>query len=142
LLNSYWPLVAPAYLGDAFFIFLLRQFFLTIPPDLSDAARVDGARELQIFWWIVLPLAVPALATVALFSFMNSYTDFLTPLIYLNNDRLWTLSLGMTGYVSRNGADWSGLMAAAVLFTLPMIVLFFLSQRAFIQGITMSGLKG
>lgn len=141
-LNSYWPLVAPAYLGDAFFIFLLRQFFLTIPPDLSDAARVDGARELQIFWWIVLPLAVPALATVALFSFMNSYTDFLTPLIYLNNDRLWTLSLGMTGYVSRNGADWSGLMAAAVLFTLPMIVLFFLSQRAFIQGITMSGLKG
>lgn len=141
-LNSYWPLVAPAYLGNAFFIFLLRQFFLTIPPDLSDAARVDGARELQIFWWIVLPLAVPALATVALFSFMNSYTDFLTPLIYLNNDRLWTLSLGMQGYVSRNGADWSGLMAGAVLFTLPMIVLFFLSQRAFIQGITMSGLKG
>ncbi len=141
-LNSYWPLVVPAYLGDAFFIFLLRQFFLTIPPELSDAARVDGARELQIFWWIILPLTVPALATVALFSFMNSYTDFLTPLIYLNNDRLWTLSLGMTGYVSRNGADWSGLMAGAVMFSVPMIILFFLSQRAFIQGITMSGLKG
>lgn len=141
-LNSYWPLVVPAYLGDAFFIFLLRQFFLTIPPELSDAARVDGAHELQIFWLITLPLAIPALATVALFSFMNSYTDFLTPLIYLNNDRLWTLSLGMTGYVSRNGADWSGLMAGAVMFTVPMIVLFFLSQRAFIQGIAMSGLKG
>ncbi len=141
-LNSYWPLVVPAYLGDAFFIFLLRQFFLTIPPELSDAARVDGAREIQIFWSITLPLAIPALATVALFSFMNSYTDFLTPLIYLNDDRLWTLSLGMTGYVSRNGADWSGLMAGAVMFTVPMIVLFFFSQRAFIQGITMSGLKG
>jgi multiple sugar transport system permease protein len=141
-LNTYWPLVVPAYLGDAFFIFLLRQFFLTIPPELSDAARVDGARELEIFWWIILPLAVPGIATVALFSFMNSYTDFLTPLIYLNNDRLWTLSLGMQGYLSRNGADWSGLMAGAVLFTLPMIILFFASQRAFIQGITMGGLRG
>lgn len=141
-LNSYWPLVAPAYLGDAFFIFLLRQFFLTIPPDLSDAARVDGARELDIFWWVILPLAIPALATVALFSFMNTYTDFLTPLIYLNNEKLWTLSLGMQGYLSRNGADWSGLMAGAVMFTIPMIILFFLSQSAFIQGITMSGLKG
>ncbi len=141
-LNTYWPLVVPTYFGDAFFIFLLRQFFLTVPPELSDAARVDGARELEIFWWIVLPLAVPALATVALFSFMNTYTDFLTPLIYLNSDRLWTLSLGMQGYLSRNGADWSGLMAGAVMFTLPMVVLFFLSQRAFVQGITIGGLKG
>lgn len=141
-LNTYWPLVAPAYLGDAFFIFLLRQFFLTIPPELSDAARVDGAHELDIFWRIVLPLAVPALATVALFSFMNTYTDFLTPLIYLNNDQLWTLSLGMAGYLGRLGAKWNVLMAGAVLFTLPMIILFFFTQRAFIQGITMSGLKG
>jgi multiple sugar transport system permease protein len=141
-LNTYWPLVVPNYFGDAFFIFLLRQFFLTLPPELSDAARVDGARELEIFWWVVLPLAVPALATVALFSFMNTYTDFLTPLIYLNSDKLWTLSLGMQGYLSRNGADWSGLMAGAVMFTLPMIFLFFLTQRAFVQGITIGGLKG
>jgi multiple sugar transport system permease protein len=141
-LNTFWPLVAPAYLGNAFFIFLLRQFFLTIPPELADAARVDGAREIDIFSRIILPLAVPALATVALFSFMNTYTDFLTPLIYLNNDKLWTLSLGMSGYLGRLGAKWNILMAGAVLFTLPMIILFFFTQRAFIQGITMSGLKG
>lgn len=141
-LNSYWPLVAPAYVGDAFFIFLLRQFFLTIPPELADAARVDGARELDIFWRIILPLATPALATVALFSFMNTYTDFLTPLIYLNNKDYWTLSLGMAGYLGRLGAKWNVLMAGGVLFTVPMIVLFFFTQRVFVQGITMTGLKG
>jgi multiple sugar transport system permease protein len=141
-LNSYWPLVAPAYLGDAFFIFLLRQFFLTIPPELADAARVDGARELDIFWRIILPLATPALATVALFSFMNTYTDFLTPLIYLNNKDYWTLSLGMAGYLGRLGAKWNVLMAGGVLFTVPMIILFFFTQRVFVQGITMTGLKG
>ncbi|MGH2458427.1 MAG: ATP-binding protein [Chloroflexota bacterium] len=141
-LNTYWPMVLPAYLGNAFFIFLLRQFFLTIPPELADAARVDGARELDIFWRVVLPLATPALATVALFSFMNTYTDFLSPLIYLNNDKLWTLSLGMDGYLGRLGAKWNILMAGSVLFTLPMVILFFLTQRVFIQGITMSGLKG
>jgi multiple sugar transport system permease protein len=141
-LNSYWPLVVPAFLGDAFFIFLVRQFFMTIPTELSDAARVDGAREIDIFWRIALPLAVPALATVALFSFMNTYTDFLTPLIYLNNDRLWTLSLGMAGYLGRLGVQWNVLMAGAVLFTLPMVVLFFFTQRLFIKGITVGGLKG
>jgi multiple sugar transport system permease protein len=141
-LNSYWPLVVPAFLGDAFFIFLVRQFFMTIPQELSDAARVDGAREIDIFFRIAIPLAVPALATVALFAFMNTYTDFLTPLIYLNNDKLWTLSLGMAGYLGRLGVQWNILMAGAVLFTLPMIVLFFFTQRVFIKGITVGGLKG
>lgn len=140
--NTYLPLVIPAYLGSPFFIFLLRQFFMTIPNELSDAARVDGAREIDIFWRIVLPLAVPALATVALFAFINTYTDFLTPLIYLNNDSLWTLSLGMQGYLNNHGGDWGGLMAGSVMFTVPMIVLFFLSQRAFVEGINIGGLKG
>lgn len=140
--NTYWPLVVPTYLGSPFFIFLLRQFFLTIPPELSDAARVDGAREVDIFWHVVLPLAVPALATVALFSFIYTYTDFLTPLIYLNDDKLWTLSLGMQGYLHNHGGDWGGLMAGSVMFTLPMIVLFFISQRAFVEGINIGGLKG
>lgn len=137
------PLWVPAWLGSAFNIFLLRQFFLTIPFELSDAARVDGCSEFRIFRDIILPLAKPALAVVALFHFLHSWNDFLGPLIYLTDQRSFTLALGLQFYQSQHGGtEWNMLMAASTLVVLPVIVLFFFTQRTFIQGITVTGLKG
>jgi multiple sugar transport system permease protein len=129
-------------LRSAFNIFLLRQFFMTIPQELSEAARVDGANEFTIYWRVILPLAKPALATVALFQFIFAWNDFLGPLIYLNDQSLFTVSLGLQSYVSAYGTQFGMLMAAATVATLPIILLFFLTQKTFIQGITMTGLKG
>lgn len=136
------PLVVPHWLGTAFFIFMLRQFFLTIPLELSDAARIDGCSEWDIYRRVILPLSKPALATVGLFTFINAWNDFGGPLLYLNDERKATLSLGLQQFVSQHGAEWSLLMAASTLMTLPIILIFFFAQRTFIQGITMSGLKG
>jgi multiple sugar transport system permease protein len=136
------PLWVPAWLGSAFNIFLLRQFFMTIPFELSDAARVDGCSEFRIFRDIILPLAKPALAVVALFHFLHSWNDFLGPLIYLTDQRTFTLALGLQFYQSQHGGtEWNMLMAASTLVVLPVIVLFFFTQRTFIQGITVTGLK-
>jgi multiple sugar transport system permease protein len=140
-INTFLPLTVPAFFGDAFFIFLLRQFFLTIPFDLSDAARLDGASEFRIYRQIILPLAKPALATLAIFSFLWTYIDFLGPLIYLTDERTWTLSIGLTQFLGTYRQDWGGLMAASALFTIPVILLFFFTQRYFIQGIVTTGLK-
>lgn len=140
--NSFRPLIVPAYFGSAFYIFLLRQFFLTIPIDLSEAARIDGANELGIFTRIILPLTKPAIATVALFEFLAKYRDFLGPLIYLTDEQKYTLSIGLTMYSSQHSTEWSLLMAASVVMTTPIIVLFFLTQRTFVQGITLGGVKG
>jgi multiple sugar transport system permease protein len=142
LVGTPWPLMLPALTGSAFHIFLLRQFFLTIPRELSDAARIDGAWELQIFGHIILPLARPALAVVALFTFMGNWNDFLGPLVYLNKQETYTLAIGMYGFLSRVNSQWGPLMAAATLMVLPIVVLFFFTQRTFIQGITMTGMKG
>jgi len=137
------PLWVPAFFGGAFNIFLLRQFFLTIPQDLSDAARIDGCTEFGIFWRIVLPLSKPALAVVALFHFMFAWKDFMGPLIFLTDQRTYTLSLGLQFYQSQHGgSEWHYLMAAATLMILPIIVLFFFTQRTFIQGISTTGIKG
>jgi multiple sugar transport system permease protein len=136
------PLIVPTFFGSAFNIFLLRQFFMTIPQELSDAARVDGANEFVIFLRIMAPLAKPALATVALFQFIFAWNDFLGPLIYLNDQSLYTISLGLQSYVSSYGTQWALLMAASTVATLPIIILFFLTQRTFIQGIALTGLKG
>jgi multiple sugar transport system permease protein len=136
------PLVVPHFLGTAFYIFMLRQFFMTIPLELSDAARIDGCSEWGIYQRVILPLSRPALATVGLFTFINSWNDFLGPLIYLNDERKATLSLGLQQFVSQHGAEWSLLMAASTLMTLPIILLFFFAQRTFIQGITLTGVKG
>jgi multiple sugar transport system permease protein len=136
------PLVVPHFLGSAFYIFMLRQFFLTIPLELSDAARIDGCSEWGIYQRVILPLARPALATVGLFTFINAWNDFLGPLIYLNDERKATLSLGLQQFVSQHGAEWSLLMAASTLMTLPIILLFFFAQRTFIQGIALTGVKG
>lgn len=135
------PLIVPAFFGSAFNIFLLRQFFLTIPAELSDAARLDGCSDWAIFWRIILPLSKPALATVGLFTFIGNWNDFLGPLLYLNDERTYTLSLGLQRFVSQHGAEWAMLMAASTVMTLPIIVLFFFAQKTFIQGIATTGLK-
>ena len=144
--DSFLPLIVPAWLGGGpFFIFLMRQFFLAIPRDFDHAARVDGASDFQIFRQIMLPLATPAMATIAVFSFVLHWNDFLGPLIYLTSDRLYTVPLGLR-FMQTTGAagvsDVPALMAMSFLSTLPTIVLFFVAQKHFIQGIVTSGLKG
>ena len=141
-INTYLPLIAPAFLGNAFFIFLLRQFFLTIPKDLIDAARVDGCSTFRIYWQIVMPLSIPALATVALFTFMWSWNDFMGPLIYVVDEAKYTLSLGLAMFKGRFANRYGEMMAVSVLLTIPIIILFFFTQKTFIQGIKTSGMKG
>lgn len=137
------PLWIGAFFGNAFSIFLLRQFFLTIPKDLSDAARIDGCSEFRIYWQIMLPLCRPALMVVALFQFMYTWNDFLGPLIYLTDQKDFTLALGLQFFQSQQGGtEWHYLMAASTVVILPIIVLFFFTQRSFIEGISMTGLKG
>lgn len=137
------PLILPSFLGDAFSIFLLRQFFLTIPEELSDAARVDGASEWQIMTRVIVPLAKPAIAAVALFQFLYSWNDLFGPLLFVGtNQRLWTLTIALTEFQSRHGVEWNLTMAASVLVMLPVIVLFFLAQRVFVEGVTLTGVKG
>jgi multiple sugar transport system permease protein len=140
--DTYLPLIVPAFFGNAFFMFLLRQFFLTIPGELCDAVRVDGGSEWTIFTRIVLPLSVPVLATVALFAFINSWNDFLGPLIYLQTQSKYTLSIGLSMFLGSYGSQWSWLMAASAMVFIPIVVLFFFTQRTFIQGITLTGTKG
>jgi multiple sugar transport system permease protein len=142
LYNSFWAIIGPTFLGDAFFIFLLRQFFLTIPEQLFEAGRIDGLSHWGLFWQIALPLSRPALATVALFQFVQTWNDFSGPLLYLNDPQKFPLAYGLERFVSSYGDQTNLLLAAAVLFTLPIIVLFFLAQRTFIQGISTSGIKG
>jgi len=142
-IGTFKPLWVPAFCGSAFNIFLLRQFFLTIPTELSDAARIDGASELRIFWNLILPLSKPALAVVALFHFLYVWNDFLGPLIYLTDQKMFTLSLGLQFYQSQHGGtEWNLMMAAATIVVAPVILLFFFTQRTFIQGIQLTGLKG
>jgi multiple sugar transport system permease protein len=141
--GSYKPLIIPTFFGSSVFsTFLLRQFFMTIPQTLSDAARIDGANEFVIFSRIILPLAKPALATIALFQFIYAWNDFLGPLIYLDKSSLYPLSIGLSEFLGQYTTNWSWLMAASTVATLPMIVLFFLTQKTFIQGITLTGTKG
>lgn len=140
--GTYLPLVVPPFFGSAFAIFLLRQFFLTIPQELSDAARIDGCSEWRIFWQIIVPLSVPALATVALFAFIGAWTDFINPLVYLTDENTYTLAVGLQTFVGRHSSEWNLLMAAATVVTLPLMVVFFLTQRLFIEGITLTGIKG
>lgn len=136
------PLIVPAFFGSAFYVFLLRQFYMTIPNDLGEAARIDGCTEFGIYRRIVLPLSKPALAIVALFTFVSTWNDFLGPLIYLSDESQYTLSLGLQMFLSQHGAEWQKLMAASTIMILPVIVLFFLAQRTFIEGISLTGLKG
>jgi multiple sugar transport system permease protein len=141
LVGTFYPLWAGNLFGSAFYIFMLRQFFLSIPHDLSDAARIDGAGYFRIYWSIMLPLIKPALAAVAVFEFQAKWNDFLIPLIYLNRPSMYTMSLGLGTFRSEYETQWALLMAASVIFTVPMIALFFLAQRYFVTGVVSSGLK-
>jgi multiple sugar transport system permease protein len=140
--NSYNPLIVPAFFGNPFYIFLLRQFMLTIPKDLSDAARVDGANEFQIFLHVILPLTVPAVVVVAIFASIGAWNEFLTPLIYLQDENKYPLSIGLSLFRSTHDVSFNLLMAAATLVVIPVVLLFIFFQKFFIEGITVGGIKG
>jgi multiple sugar transport system permease protein len=142
LYNSLAALIAPTFLGDAFSIFLLRQFFLTIPEELSEAARLDGCSEWGVFWRIVLPLSKPALATLGIFVFLFSWNNFLWPLLVINSLEMKTLPLGLAYFLGQYTIYWNLLMVGATITLLPVLIVFFFAQRYFIEGITLTGLKG
>ncbi len=143
LVGTLWPVILPNWFGDAFSIFLLRQFFLTIPEEYLDAARVDGCGELRILFTVVTRLAKPALAAVALFSFLYTFNDFFLPLLYVGeNSHNWVLSIGLAQFRSFHQVQWNLTMAATLLVMAPVIILFFLAQRAFVEGVTLTGVKG
>ncbi|MET3941965.1 multiple sugar transport system permease protein [Paenibacillus sp. PvP094] len=141
-INTFLPLIVPSFFGSAYFIFLLRQFFRTIPKELDEAAIIDGCGPFRIFWNIMLPLIVPSLLTVAILSFMGSWNDFFGPLIYLNDTSKFTLSLGIQTFKGQNTMLWGPMMAASTMVITPLVVLFFFAQKYFVQGIATSGLKG
>jgi len=141
--GTFKPLWVASWFGSAFFIFLLRQFFLGLPKDLLDAARIDGCSELEILWNVVVPLSRPVIAMVALFTFLGTWKDFLGPLIYLNHESQFTLSLSLQAFASEHGGTpWHLLMAASTVFSLPLIVLFFFAMKTFIRSVAMTGIKG
>ena len=143
LTGSLWPLIIPTLFGDAFCIFLLRQFLLTIPSEYLDAARVDGCGEWRTLLRVVLPMARPGIAAAGLFQFFFSWNDYYGPLLYTSeNEKAWTLSLGLASFHSVHHVDWNLVTAATVLAMAPLIVIFFFAQRAFVQGITLTGFKG
>jgi multiple sugar transport system permease protein len=142
VLGTYFPLIAPAFLGNAFYIFMMRQFFMGLPSELTDAARVDGAGEFRIWWQIMLPLVKPALMVVAVFTFLGTWHDFFGPLIYVSDNQKYPLSLGLYAFRAQRTTEWALMMAAATLATLPLIAVFFFTQRYFLEGIKLTGLKG
>ncbi|MCH8294085.1 ABC transporter permease subunit [Candidatus Poribacteria bacterium] len=142
LYNTLEPLWVPSLFGSAFFIFLMRQFFMTLPKELEDAAKIDGCGYFGIYWRIMLPLVKPAMAAIAIFQFMNSWNDFMGPLIYVNSEEITTISLGLFQFTSQHSSEFGMLMAAASMMILPVIAIFFLAQRHFIEGVTLTGMKG
>jgi len=139
--DSFLPLIIPTFFANAYDVFLLRQFFRTIPEEMCDAARVDGASEWQIFTRIVLPLSVPVLATVTVFTFLWAWNDFTGPLLFLTSPRNFTMALGLQDFQSQRSMIWNQLMAASVVFTVPIVIAFFFAQKTFIQGIKLTGSK-
>ncbi len=144
LVNTLFPLWVPNLFGSAFYIFLIRQFYLTIPNDLKEAALLDGASHFRVFWTIMLPLVRPAIVTVLLFEFVAKWNDYLTPLIYLNDPEKYTLAVGVASFLKQPGLEsrWDLWMAGSVMMTLPTIILFFLAQKQFIEGIAAGAVKG
>ena len=141
-INTFLPLIVPWFFGGAFYIFMLRQFFIGIPMELSDAARIDGCNHLSIWWRIILPLSRPALTTVAIFTFMFTWNDFIGPLLYLSKESLYTLQVGLQYFRDQYQVAWQELMAASTVVLTPTLVIFFLGQRLFVEGVTLTGLKG
>ena len=142
LVNTLWPLILPAWFGYPFFIFLLRQFFMSIPHELDDAARIDGASSFGIFTNIILPLSKPALAAVAIFAFIGNWSNVLDPLIYIRSQDLYTLALGLNLFRGVNLTQFNLLMAVSIITLLPVLIVFFMAQKLFIQGVTLTGMGG
>jgi multiple sugar transport system permease protein len=141
--GSFKPLIVPSFFGDAYSIFLLRQFFLTIPQEMTDAARVDGANEFQIMMRVIVPMAKPAIAAVALFNFLYCWDDFFGPLLYVaQNPHNWTLAFALSQFQGQHHVNFNLLMAVSGIFMLPVIILFFVAQKAFIEGVNLTGIKG
>ncbi|KRE71443.1 carbohydrate ABC transporter permease [Paenibacillus sp. Soil750] len=143
LVNNHFPLIIPPMLGAGgiFGVFLLRQFYITIPKDLDEAAEIDGSTPWQTFWRIMVPMATPAFATLSIFTFLHSWEDFLDPLIYISSSKLFTLPIAMKLFTDTAGTDWHLLMAASVMATVPLLLVFFFAQKKFIDGIATTGLK-
>ena len=142
LVNTLWPLILPAWFGYPFFIFLLRQFFMSLPHDLDEAARIDGASSLRIFTNIILPLSKPALGTVAIFAFIGNWNNLLDPLIYLRSQEKYTLALGLNLFRGQFLTVFNQLMAVSILQLLPILIIFFLAQKYFVRGVALSGMGG
>lgn len=142
LVGSFWPLILPAFFGYPFYIVILRQFMLTIPDELLEAAEIDGANRFRTYLSVILPLSKPGIATITIFTFMSTFSDFLGPLLYANNSDHYTLSLGLYSFMNEHTVDWAGMMAAATLLMIPVLVVFVFCQRYLMDGISTSGLKG
>ena len=140
--NSLLPLIIPCWFGNAFHIFLLRQFFMSIPHELDESAKIDGASHFRIWLNLIIPISRPVLVVVVLFSFLNIWNDFLGPLVYLNDGEKYTISVGLQLFIGTYKAEWNLMMAAACVVVIPVIIVFLIGQRYFIEGITMSGIKG
>jgi multiple sugar transport system permease protein len=143
LTGTLWPLILPMLVGDAFSIFLLRQFLMTIPDSVVDAARIDGCSEWQVLLRVVAPMAKPGIAATAIFQFFYSWNDYYGPLLYTSeNQENWTLSLALAQFKTLHHVEWNLVMAATLLVMAPVIIVFFLAQKAFVQGVTLTGVKG
>ena len=143
LTGTLWPLILPNLLGDAFSIFLLRQFFLTIPSDYADAARIDGCGEFGVLWRVIIPMAKPGIAATAIFMFFNSWNDYYGPLLYTSeNPDNWPVAYGLASFRGVHGTDWGLTMTMTILVTVPVVLIFFFAQRVFVEGITLTGVKG
>jgi multiple sugar transport system permease protein len=143
LTGTLWPLILPNLLGDAFSIFLLRQFFLTIPNEYTEAARIDGAGELRVIWKVVLPMAKPGIAATAMFLFFHSWNDYYGPLLYTSeNENAWPVSYALAQFRGARSVDWNLTMAATLIAMVPVVLIFLLAQRSFVRGVTLTGVKG
>lgn len=143
LVNTFFPLTVPVWFGGgAFNVFLLRQFFLTIPKDFDDAARIDGASYWRVYWQIMIPLIQPALLAVGLFQFLFIWNDFFNPLIYLSSKTTYTLAIGLRFFIGSYATMWNSLMAASLIVVVPPVIVFLIGQRYFVEGVTLTGLKG
>jgi multiple sugar transport system permease protein len=141
-IDTHWPLMVPAILTNAYGVFLLRQFFMGLPSELSDAGQIDGCNPFQIYWHIYLPLSVPAMVTLGIFAFLFHWNEFLLPLIYLNSQNKFTIPLMLASFQGAYTTDWHLLMAAATIALVPVIIVYLFGQRYFVQGIALTGLKG
>jgi multiple sugar transport system permease protein len=141
-INTFLPMIVPAWFGEAYAIFLMRQFFMTIPRELEEAAVIDGAGVLRIIWQVIVPLSVPVLTVIAILSFKDNWNDFLTPLLYLNEPQKYTVAVGLAYFNGQNNVQMNLLMAASVTLMMPIVILFIIAQRAFVEGISLTGLKG